>query len=393
MINHMPGDGTSRIPDASSVPQEESLLACLLTPSGRGAVATVAVRGDCSRLDRCFRAASGDPFKQMEAGRIYFGHWGSAPASEDVVVVRTEVEAAEIHCHGGTAAVARILRDLTEVGAIVLSPQAWLTTSDSTPSAQFLTECQWVLTQAATQRTAHHLLRQCTLLPQEIDAIDRLPDTAKSARIARLLRWSHFGVHLTRPWKIVLCGRPNVGKSSLINALLGYQRSIVYDQPGTTRDIVAVDAAFDGWPVELSDTAGIRELDQSRSAADQLESAGIARTYLHLQEADVVVLVFDAEAGILPEDHRLLEVFPQGLIVLNKADLIAEERSFGEFTGSVIRCSARNGTGLTELISALVSRIVPEEPDSHTPFPVTKRQVEWLTKWQDELSHRQCQVE
>jgi tRNA modification GTPase len=81
---------------------------------------------------------------------------------------------------------------------------------------------------------------------------------AASDQIDRLLDRADVGQHLLRPWRVALAGRPNAGKSTLINALVGYTRAIVHHLPGTTRDVVTADAAFDGWPVELSDMAGLR---------------------------------------------------------------------------------------------------------------------------------------
>lgn len=348
--------------------------ACQLTPSGRGAVATIEIRGAISVLDQHFCAASGSRLEELAIGRISFGFWGSPPAREEVVLVRTAMKAAEVHCHGGLAAVDRILRDLTDSGGRLCSPAEWLHPLDTDWTEQARAECQRALTRAATQKTAHHLLRQCTLFPEAVAAFQSQPAEVRKEHAATMLRWSRFGRHLTRPWRVVLCGRPNVGKSSLINALVGYTRSIVFDQPGTTRDIVAVETAFSGWPVELSDTAGIRHLAATEDAADRLESAGIARTRVHLQEADVVVLVVEAAGGFTSEDHEILAAFPEILVVRNKLDLAPGLAS----SNRVICCSAKTGEGLPELMNAIVGRIVPEEPDEETPFPVTERQVAWL---------------
>src|SRR4029453_3197945 len=76
--------------------------------------------------------------------------------------------------------------------------------------------------------------------------------------LGAVLEFAELGQHLTAPWRVVLAGPPNVGKSSLINALAGYQRTIVSHVPGTTRDVVTTTTAIDGWPVELADTAGLR---------------------------------------------------------------------------------------------------------------------------------------
>ena len=109
-----------------------------------------------------------------------------------------------------------------------------------------------------------------------------------SATIDALLAHRGVGEHLTTPWRVVLAGPPNVGKSSLKNALVGYQRAIVCDLPGTTRDVVATTTAIDGWPIQLADTAGLRD------AADELEAAGVARAARALAAADLVVLVDEA---------------------------------------------------------------------------------------------------
>jgi tRNA modification GTPase len=117
-----------------------------------------------------------------------------------------------------------------------------------------------------------------------------IPGHELTAQLDALLRWSEFGRHLTQPWQVVLTGVPNVGKSSLINRLLGYSRSIVYAEPGTTRDVVTAATAFDGWPVELSDTAGLRD------AAGEIEAAGVERARRHLATADLAI-VFSTAAG------------------------------------------------------------------------------------------------
>jgi tRNA modification GTPase len=183
-----------------------------------------------------------------------------------------------------------------------------------------------------------------------------------------------LGLHLTTPWRIVLAGRPNVGKSSLINALVGYRRSIVHDTPGVTRDVLTTSTALDGWPVELADTAGVRE------SRDVLETAGVARTLGELQKADVVVLVFDAAAAWSNDDEQLLAAAPEAIIVHNKCDLIAglsADRPNG------VRTSAVTGDGLDELKQALVARIAPRVPPAGAAVPFMPRQLETLREARD----------
>jgi tRNA modification GTPase len=179
------------------------------------------------------------------------------------------------------------------------------------------------------------------------------------------------GLRLTEPYRVVLTGRPNVGKSSLINALVGYQRAVVFDEPGTTRDVVTAGAVFDGWPVELSDTAGIR------TATDELESAGIAAARRRLAEADLVVAVFDLAEPWSDADYSLLSEHPQAIIVHNKADLPTKNdarRPAG------LHVSAVNGTGIDELIAMIVARLVPHPPAPGEAVPFTPWQVDELRR-------------
>ena len=122
---------------------------------------------------------------------------------------------------------------------------------------------------------------------------------------------------------VAIVGRPNVGKSSLLNALVQAERAIVTAQPGTTRDVVETAFQIEGIPLTVLDTAGIRE------SADEVEALGVARSRQHLAAADVRLLVVDASAGLLPEDLRLLEAVADmpTVYVANKADLLGDRSS------------------------------------------------------------------
>jgi tRNA modification GTPase len=344
------------------------MVASEITPGGRGAVATIAIAGDLARIDAqtLFLAANERRIVDQPIDRICFGRWG-AESPEDVVLCRTSADSLELHCHGGRAAVERILQDLRQCGATVEPRDAFLTRRSSRLEA----ECARALLKATTRRTAAILAAQRGLWAEKLSQIEsNLAAPSERVRwdehlrmVDASLRWETFSRHLTTPWKIVLCGRPNVGKSSLINALLGYTRSIVFDQPGTTRDVITAETALDGWPVELSDTAGLRE------SAEEIESAGVTRARERLQTADLKLLLLDAGSPPHSDDEDLLEEHPDALIVASKWDL---PRRWGPRLPSTAHpVSAVTGFGVEGLVSAIVKRLVPELPPAGTPLPVT----------------------
>ena len=146
--------------------------------------------------------------------------------------------------------------------------------------------------------------------------------------------------------RVAIIGRPNVGKSSLLNALSGQERAIVTDLPGTTRDLLDYDLVLQGVPITLVDTAGIR------STADRVEQLGIERSRAALASADAVVLLYDLSCGWTPEDTELRNEVADAtplLVVGNKCDLAADAAAPED-----LAISARGGLGLTELTTALL---------------------------------------
>ena len=164
---------------------------------------------------------------------------------------------------------------------------------------------------------------------------------------------------------MVLGGAPNVGKSSLVNAILGFPRSITAPTPGTTRDAVTALTAFDGWPVELTDTAGVRD------AATGLEAQGVERARTAWAGADVCVWVLDgSQALVLPPPALACPVVP----VVNKIDLppawSLEMLPWDE--SAVVRVSARTGEGIAALIERVAKCLVPHPPPPGAAVPFTE---------------------
>jgi len=243
------------------------------------------------------------------------------------------------------------------------------------------------LAEASTLRTAKILLDQYhgALRQELIEIREQLcNDLAGRAaeRLQKLLASAELGEHLTRPWQVVLAGFPNVGKSSLINALVGYQRAIVFDQPGTTRDVVSATTAAHGWPLRLSDTAGLH------ASTDELESAGVALAHHQLQEADLVLWVVDAsqlqpgweESVQETARQQALKVstsldWARVLLVVNKIDL--SPGAVLSSSDAVATCAITN-EGIADLLERLADRLVPSPPPDGAAIPFTFGQIALL---------------
>ena len=194
----------------------------------------------------------------------------------------------------------------------------------------------------------------------EADTLEALPEslTAAIARIDAMIALARRGRVLRDGLQVAIVGRPNVGKSSLMNAMLGVDRAIVTATAGTTRDIIDEKLSMDGVPVRLIDTAGIRE------ANDEAEKIGVDRARDALNRADVVCLVLDASVEMTEQDETLLRETQEStrIIVLNKSDLPQKN----EYAGAVIRVSAKTGEGLRELQDAILALAAPERADGST---------------------------
>lgn len=359
--------------------------AALLTPQGRGAVASIRCVDSIGHLDEArppfFTAVNGKRLSDQSINRIVFGRWGQEPV-EEVVLCRIDERTIDLHCHGGIAAADRIIDDLRSLDIEIVNWQDAITRTATKLDSEYVE----ALSQATTLRAAEFLLRQQTGLLRNAATgwLTRSEDwsaatrASLSADLEETLNWSSFGLHLSSPWRVVLAGRPNVGKSSLINALLGYGRAIVHDQPGTTRDIVTGETALDGWPVRFADTAGIRDADNA------LEASGIERAQSELEQADCRLIVLDSSLSATEGDHQLLNRWPDAIVVANKSDL--PDRWSDELPTAAIRVSALTAAGTDDLTKVIVERLVPKLPETDSPCPVTPRQVELLTKARDAAS-------
>ena len=302
---------------------------------------------------------SGSPHDLCVAGAGVFGSPGSrqADASEDSSPGHASLTPAiEIQCHGGRQIVRLILESLESRGARI---STWQELEVQTDVDQIRAAARIALADAKTTRTATILLDQLHgAFRRAIDCVlQSIDPTAAEQTLASIDRYSAVGMHLTRPWRVVIAGAPNVGKSSLVNALAGYQRSIVAPTPGTTRDVVTTLTAFDGWPVELSDTAGLRV------EAEDLEAEGIALAFESARSADLCVWVVDGSVQPTWPDSGL----GSPLLVINKIDSVpAWDHAANK---DAVLVSALTGSGIAELAAALARRLVPDPPPPGAAVP------------------------
>ena len=312
----------------------------VLTPPGTGAIAVIAVSGPdaWTLLLRHFRPAGKPLAESPTLHAVRLGTLGDG-VGDEVVVAVTQVAPAvtvEVHRHGGPQVVRMLCELLDSEGCV--RTEWWQLTRDDGFDAAVLP----LLAAAPTVRNAAILLDQYHGAFR--DAV-RLP----GVNLERLRRLAPVGAHLVTPWDVVLVGAPNGGKSSLMNAMAGYQRSVVTPIAGTTRDAVRVELAIDGVAVRLTDTAGLRD------TSDALEAEGVRRAMGLMACADLVVYVIDGtDPAPVPEGVAFA--------VWNKADLVAAPPG-------LLAVSATTGQGVRELLSRVVATLEPTQPSPGEAVP------------------------
>ncbi len=362
--------------DDSSIPiqhpsEGSTTYAALLTASAPAAIAVIEIEGPQAlpMVARLWRPNAGK--SDLEIDRIRYGVFcenfvSATEAGESIVVVRRADDRIELHCHGGSMASQSILRTLERAGATLLSPSQWL---DRRTSDRIRSDAHEDLMRAATPRVASILMDQWrgeltrALASIEEQIRGHLLASARHA-IEAIERHTETGLHLIQPWRVVLCGPPNVGKSSLLNRMLGYQRAIVHDQPGTTRDLLTEATSIDGWPCVLIDSAGIR------TSCDTVESQGISKAKQAIESADRLLVLVDQEMGWTSEHEEIWRTRgSRCLIVQTKSDQTQSRPQGLALNIEPILVSAVSGGGLDELMQSLSHSLVPTPPKPGSPIP------------------------
>jgi tRNA modification GTPase len=384
----------------------DDTIAAIATPPGEGGIGIVRVSGPQSLdiLQRMFvpeRPGAWHPYR-MRYGRVVAGD--GAPLDEALAVFMrgprsfTAEDVAEISCHGGPLVLGRVFELALAHGARAAAPgeftlrafangridlaqaEATLDIIQAKTSAGLaLAQAQlggWLSGELRSAR--EQLLEPLAYLtalvdfpedevePQEVAA----PLAAGLRALERLLSSADQGVVYRQGARVVLAGRPNAGKSSLLNALLRSDRAIVTPIPGTTRDTLEETANLRGIPVVLIDTAGIGATD------DPVERLGVARSRAALAGADLALLVLDASAPPTPADAEIaaLVVGKPVIVVLNKSDLLHEDTRQGDTRQGDTRQGDTRQGDTRQAIESLLSRVSqsPSLPVSQSPaLPVS----------------------
>jgi tRNA modification GTPase len=347
--------------------QKNATYVSLLTPVGQGGISIITLYGPDAKdtLGRAFHAKNQRLFNEHPAGRLFYGLLKDGEELIDEVIVECADEKGceyAVNCHGGVVAAEAILRLFAKLGAERISSLDLAAIKVGRLHAEILE----ALTGASTERNA--LLFAGLLqgaLEEEIRAIDDMAHGAVRSRkkrdeclahIGKLLATYGAGRSLLVKKRIVIAGRPNVGKSSLANALAGIERSIVDETPGTTRDLVRSRLAIGGTPFEIVDTAGLSAI------ADGVEAEGVKRAAGEIEKADGLLFVLDGSSSLSAAERDLLGRIDAArtICVINKVDLPRKvERAEVEhlFPGEIMETSAKERRNVKALAQAVYEKV------------------------------------
>ncbi len=417
----------------TSTPIQLEPIAALATAPGIGALSIIRVSGD-GAIDLTNRVFRGKDLTRQPGNTVHFGtlreragaSQGTGAIIDEVLVTVfraphsfTKEDSVEISCHGSDFIVRQILRRLTQEGIRLAKPGEF--TQRAFLNGQFdLVQAEAVADLIAADSAASHraaltqlrggfskqlsLLRQqlidfVALVELELDFGEEDVEFAKRDQLRQLMQDIRRVVQpliasfsagnvIKNGVATVIAGKPNAGKSTLLNALLNEEKAIVSDIPGTTRDVIEDELFIDGIRFRLIDTAGLRE------ATDAIEAIGIARTHQQLDKAAVVLYLFDAaemsvaEVQVIETDLKQRAV--PYLLVANKIDkLTATALDYFQetFGAALVPIQANTGTGLDDLTTRLTQFVKQGTTAADGAVVTNARHYEHLTATDDALAH------
>ncbi len=393
----------------------EDTIAAISTPIGVGGIGIIRVSGKetIEIVDKVFRATNKKSLKEVDSHTITYGHIvsDSGKVLDEVLIMLmkgprtfTREDIIEINCHGGPVPLNAVLMEVIKAGARMadngeFTKRAFLNGRIDLAQVEAImdiieSKTELSLSQAVGQLEGNLSKKikeyQDTLIqviarievsidypeydddePITNDFEAELKDLLEELR--ELLRTADTGKMIREGVKTAIVGRPNVGKSSLLNALLEENKAIVTDIPGTTRDVVEAYLNIDGIPFQLLDTAGIRETE------DIVEKIGVERSKSSIEEADLVLMLVDSHVGLLDKDQEILEQVKNKhvIYIFNKTDLennITQEMLETHFSnGEVIKVSAKEQSGLNELRQAMKHFVIKGSAAVHNEATISNQ--------------------
>ncbi|MCD5401518.1 tRNA uridine-5-carboxymethylaminomethyl(34) synthesis GTPase MnmE [candidate division NPL-UPA2 bacterium] len=373
---------------------KEDTIVAISTPLGEGGIGIVRLSGPDSLTlaDRIFQGKDGRKPSRMPTHTLHYGYIMAEEIPLDEVLLTimraprtyTREDIVEINCHGGIVPLKKVLELTLKKGARLAEPgeftkRAFLNGRIDLAQAEAVVETIRAKTNLSLRvaisqlrgylsTKVEHIRRNLLRLIAKVEVVIDFPeedvevlgeeDIRKEvkklkAELEELLASADSGKVLREGIKTVIGGKPNVGKSSLWNALLGEERAIVTPLPGTTRDTLEEIVNIQGFPLRLMDTAGIRR------ARGRIERESVVRGRRSLEEADLALVVLDGSEPLAGDDKGLMEELKgkTAIIVINKIDL-GQKIKLGEVKRAwpgkkIVRISATQGTGLPELKRAI----------------------------------------
>lgn len=413
----------------------ETTIAAISTPPGTGGIGIIRVSGPQALqiASRVFRHPKGRDVAALPGYHCMLGRvFDQNGEFDDCILTRykaprsyTGEEVVELSCHGGSYLLQRLLRATLAQGAQLAAPgeftkRAFLNGKLGLTQAESVMD---LISSTSLQASRAALAGRDGALFREIQSItsvlldvegdlaawidypeedmeqlspERLLQSlaALEQRLQSLLNRYDSGRILREGITAAIVGRPNVGKSTLMNLLSGYDRSIVTDIPGTTRDIVEDSIRIGEIPLRLADTAGLRQTD------DPAEKIGVALTQKRLEQSDLILAVFDRSQPLTPQDITLLESLKNRLAIgiLNKTDLppqISPEQ-LKPYLPHILTISAQTGEGAKELEHLLTELLQFNQLDPSAAMLVNERQrncaLRALTALQEAISALQSHI-
>ena len=410
---------------------DSDTIAAQATPPGRGGVGIVRISGPQANVIARTLCKRNLPFEPRYAHFARFHDAEGGVLDEGLVLFFpgpnsfTGEDVVELQGHGGPVVMASLLNQVVELGARVARPgefseRAFLNDKIDLAQAEAIAD----LIDSSSEQAARSALRSLqgafsdqinTLVEQVIalriyveaaidfpeEEIDFLADGKVLAdldsiikQLDQVFKAANRGVLMKEGMKVVLAGKPNAGKSSLLNALSGRDTAIVTSIAGTTRDVLREHIHLDGMPLHITDTAGLRE------SPDEVEQEGIRRAWQEINQADRVIMLVDATC-IEGSDYSPQSLWPEFVeqlpkntaltLVLNKIDLVDGIGSLDQLGNTVIPLSAKTGIGVDTLRNHLKS-VMGYIGEGQSSFTARQRHIEALRKAQQALNQGREQL-